>query len=63
MTKIAKILKKKTLIEGHTALLPLDVYNMKALVIITVGKFRPYLLPRNANYFKILIFLVTFITM
>ena len=43
MTKIAKMLKKKTLIEGHTALLPIDVYNMKDLVFITVGKFCPYL--------------------
>ena len=41
--KNCKNVEKKTLIKGHTALLPLDVYNMKALVIITVGKFRPYL--------------------
>ena len=42
MIEFAKMLKKPQ-IERHTALLPLDVYNMKALVIITVRKFCPYL--------------------
>ena len=34
---------KKPPIEGYTAPLSLDVYNMKGLVIITVEKFCPYL--------------------
>ena len=35
MIKFAKMLNKQQ-IKGHTALLPFDVYNMKALVIIII---------------------------